>query len=698
MDAWHEFTMEEARRRNVMARTLQRLQKRTAVLALEFWQSNIQELRWHQRVLEKVTRRMKNSAAFKTFATWEDKTKKIRRQRAVVLKVGLRIKNSCISAAFGRWMDIGTETKSIIAKSNYIVLRWKQQAVVQCLFAWRELAVEEQHKREMCRKLILRMQHETLSYAFDGFCERVEESKEMKRKVARVVSRWQRPALQFCWDLWMSYLCAEADARDKQANDGIAAEALEMAKRAEAERQRMEAELRQKLMTRIVQRMLSRTLALTFERWHSNVVEKQMMVAKARKVLGRWANRCLARTMDAWHEFTMEEARRRNVMARTLQRLQKRTAVLALELWYSNTVAAKAGDAEKENYCRLYEEEMLGLKQSADRALGLLRAEFERERQEEEWQREKREADVRSQLEALEADLAREVQKAERKKKDLEQNGSGFRTPRDVHFTNSSKPHVPELNFETIPMVRCFDDVPQSVSSAWPGRHGQAEPHACGRVAQSACNRDKQPWAVGGGVDAVLSARTPRGDGRLSPAGGDQLLYLQTRIAELRAERSGLGAKIHLQLAEVNLNLEEYKLDLKSSMDLSSKALIRDSLESTAHKLKQLEKELKRAEHPRKSRPSEDHPSLKDLKAVRTQQGPHSHFDGAPLLSSQLPKGYSVASNPSDSSTSRIFSRTQEIQQLIDDLKRPRQTDNQPAGQCTDEQSGVCGRPGWFNS
>ena len=227
------------------------------------------------------------------------------------------------------------------------------------------------------------------------------------------------------------------------------------------------------------------------------------------------------------------------------------------------------------------------------------------------------------------------------------------------------------------------------------GAYGKAEPHACGRFAQSARNHDKRPWVVGGGVDAVLSARTPRGDARLLPAGGDQLLYLQTRIAELRAERSGLGAKIHLQLAEVNLNLEEYKLDLKS--DLSSKAL-RDSHESTAHKLKQLEKEIKRAERPRKSRPSEDHASLKDLKAVRTQQGPHSHFDGAPLLSSQLPKGYSVASNPSDPSTSRIFSRNQEIQQLIDDLMRPRQTGNQPAGQCTDEQSGVCGRPGWFHS
>ena len=49
-------------------------------------------------------------------------------------------------------------------------------------------------------------------------------------------------------------------------------------------------------------------------------------------------------------------------------------------------------------------------------------------------------------------------------------------------------------------------------------KHSEAEPRANGRVALSARNHEKRPWAAGGGVDAVLSALTPHGDGRFSPA------------------------------------------------------------------------------------------------------------------------------------------------------------------------------------
>jgi hypothetical protein len=43
-------------------------------------------------------------------------------------------------------------------------------------------------------------------------------------------------------------------------------------------------------------------------------------------------------------------------------------------------------------------------------------------------------------------------------------------------------------------------------------------PRASERVALSARNHEKRPWAAGGGVEAVLASKTPRGDGRFSPA------------------------------------------------------------------------------------------------------------------------------------------------------------------------------------
>ena len=610
------------------------------------WCDQVQGLRRQRRVLEKVTRRMRNSAALKTFATWEGKTKLLRRQRAVMHKVAVRMKSACICAAFERWCENGTEKRSMIAKSTRVVLRWRLQSVVRCLEAWREHVVEEERKRNIMARMMNRMLNKAQASSFDRWSTAVSELARQRDIMERILQRMINTKMSAAYQQWSTTVY-------------------------ELVRQR-------NIMDRILKRMLNAKMCAAYERWRNNVVENKQMVAKARKVVGRWVNQCLARTMDAWHEITEEEARRRNVMSRILQRMQNRTTVLALELWYCNTIAAKAREesmaarnAEKETY----EEEMLRLKELADRAReeqeflrvdlerkreeleiesekrqATLIAEFERERQEEASHRERQEADVRSQLEALEAELAREVRRAEQKIEQLEENDSGFCRPGDIHF---KKPQVPMLEHK--PPSRSRVD-----------SHGEAY-DANGRVYGHASGRNDMPV--------------------------DQLLEAQTRLAELRAHRSGLGAKIHLKLAEVNLNLEEHRLDLglKSSMVLNSKALIRDSHASTARKLKQLEKELKRAEHPPKSKPLEDHPSLKHLKAVRPQQGPHSHFEGAPVLSSQLPKGYSVASNPS----SILSPRNQEIQQLIDGLKRPRQTGNHSH---TDEQSAVCGRPGWFHS
>jgi len=41
IDTWHEYTVEEARKRKLMARRVQRMQKRGAVLALDLWHSNL---------------------------------------------------------------------------------------------------------------------------------------------------------------------------------------------------------------------------------------------------------------------------------------------------------------------------------------------------------------------------------------------------------------------------------------------------------------------------------------------------------------------------------------------------------------------------------------------------------------------------------------------------------------------------------
>ena len=68
MYAWRSYTVEEVRKRNLMARIVQRMQKRCVVVALEMWQRNVagalEERADEERrkaVMQRVVKRMQHA-------------------------------------------------------------------------------------------------------------------------------------------------------------------------------------------------------------------------------------------------------------------------------------------------------------------------------------------------------------------------------------------------------------------------------------------------------------------------------------------------------------------------------------------------------------------------------------------------------------------------------------------------------------
>ena len=77
IDTWHEHTVEEARRHNLLARIVKRMQKRGVVLALSVWHSNVlsflQERAEEERrnaVMQRVVKRMLHAAVAMSVSRW----------------------------------------------------------------------------------------------------------------------------------------------------------------------------------------------------------------------------------------------------------------------------------------------------------------------------------------------------------------------------------------------------------------------------------------------------------------------------------------------------------------------------------------------------------------------------------------------------------------------------------------------------
>jgi len=189
LERWRTNVSDLARQRKLMARIVQRMQKRGVVLALHLWHSNVvstlqkrAEEKRRNAVMQRVVTRMLHVAVAASFSRWFDHVRELRRQRDIMERVALQMKNADMFAALQRWRENFTEEKAMVTKSTKVVLRWKLQAVVRCLEAWRKLTAEEVRKRYLMGRILARMFHKSLSFAMELWQLAVKEKLQARRE------------------------------------------------------------------------------------------------------------------------------------------------------------------------------------------------------------------------------------------------------------------------------------------------------------------------------------------------------------------------------------------------------------------------------------------------------------------------------------------------------------------------------------
>ena len=325
IDKWHEHTVAEARRRNLLARTVQRMQQRCSVLALDLWHAHVlgamQERADEARrsvFVQRVIGRMMHAALASGFGRWCDNARELHRQRGVMGRVVLRMKTTGMCAALQRWREALREQKAVYSKGQRVVLRWKLQAVVWCLEAWRELTAEEARKRNLMRRIVARMLRRSLSLAMDLWMHRIDDARreaeddERKKKLmgkiwTRILGRVQSKAfLQ-----WRDTLCDLARLHQ--------------------------------VTGRLFSKVLLRKLWGAFARWYHCSEGHKMKGAQTIKAMGHWVQNTSARTLLVWHQHAAHEKKKQNVFARVFKRLQNLRTFKAFDSW-----AAKVSDAARQ--------------------------------------------------------------------------------------------------------------------------------------------------------------------------------------------------------------------------------------------------------------------------------------------------------------------------------------------------------------
>ena len=649
-DCWSEGMVVEAEKRakssmvaaqaqkqlQIVRRVIARMYKAALSNGFDGWLSNVLKQRQGRESCWKVIHRMQHAALSRSFDCFWERVEEGKMAKQKLAKALSRWQRPALEFGWNRWLDYLAEESDARAQ--------------ECS----RQAAEAQTQKQMdtARRVVGKMMDAALAQAFDCFVGRVEDSKHVRQQLARVLVRWQRSALEFGWDSWRESMVVEAE------------------KRANAIATDVQAQKQLQIVRRVIARIYKAALSNGFDGWWSNVLKQQRGRETCGKVIHRMQHASLSRSFDCFWERVEKGKRAKQNLAKALSQWQRPALEFGWNGWlnYIAVTADEGIQAAHESANQCHAEVLLNLqrdikreredtRREQERREALLKAEAEQNRQIEALEWAERDAHVMGQLQALEAELAREALKAAKKMQQLDEENS-FESPRGNKTYKFSDPML--------------------------GLARTASPHSFNGAHGKVYDANGEVFYIGGRTHNV----------KLTGAGGhhepkaDQLLESHIRLIELRQRRSSLGAKIHAKLADVNLSLEEYNLPLMHSKDLDIRALIRDSQVSSFPKLLSLETELHKQ---RKSAALPlEHPALKQLKEVRQQQGRHSHYEGPAVLPHALLRGDSMASYDSNSAP-----RKKEIQELINDLKLSRSCQHNIHGE---REAAVYGRDGWFRS
>jgi hypothetical protein len=255
-EVWHEYTVEEARKRNLMKQIVQRTHKRGLAFALGVWHSNVlstlherAEEERRQNIVSRAVRKMLNQARAGALERWRTNVSDLARQRKLMACIVQRMQKRGVVLALDLWhsnvvsaLQERAEEERRNAVMQRVVTRMLHVAVAASFSRWFDNVRELRRQRGIMERVALQMKSAGMFAALQRWRENFTEKKAMVAKSTKVVLRRKLQAVVRCLEAWRKLTAEEVRKRY--------------------------------LMGRILARMFHRSLSFAMELWQLAVEEK----------------------------------------------------------------------------------------------------------------------------------------------------------------------------------------------------------------------------------------------------------------------------------------------------------------------------------------------------------------------------------------------------------------------------------------
>ena len=367
--AWQAWTVQKLAVRNMLQKTVLRIQNMYVASAFGSWQawSNRQQ---HVRAIEmKCLKRLKIIAVSKAWSVWWSLRCKMVRVRQMLVKLKYR----SVSLAFTTWIGVLEDTRKAAERAAFRAemsraeelrhtqlmmsasQRLQNRGLMKCLLAWQSFAVQKVAVRNMVRKVVRRLQNMVVTTAIYVWLAWSSRQRHVRSIETKCVQRVKSMLVSKVWSAWWSLRCKLVRVRQmlaKLKNRSVsfafatwvgvvfAARTAGLVAAKEADRGLFQAEMtraedlrHKQLMTLAGQRIQRRALSKCVLAWQAYTVGKAHLRNVAFKVTQRISNLYLASAFSSWHANVADLIATRGRLQKAFRRLQNRRGAAALKSW-----------------------------------------------------------------------------------------------------------------------------------------------------------------------------------------------------------------------------------------------------------------------------------------------------------------------------------------------------------------------------
>lgn len=231
-----------------------------------------------RELLQRTARHWQNGIISAAWRRWKEMVAELAMQRNAIAQAIGRMRSQLMASAFASWFELVEESRARWQTANRALLRWTQQHLATAFTAWQQNVSEAKQQRAAVAKALGRMLHRAACMAFQGWKEAVETAKWQRQAITAVLGRMRNRVVSMTFETWHESVRASVDARHT-------------------------------LLLNVTNRLMSRTLLLTFERWKSQFEEQRDQLARARRLMGRMLHALAGKCFDGWYAFCEEQKR-----------------------------------------------------------------------------------------------------------------------------------------------------------------------------------------------------------------------------------------------------------------------------------------------------------------------------------------------------------------------------------------------------